>query len=189
MDYPQSDVEIEYEFVEPTETNQRIVKQRKDKGRTRYSAYMLWAKETRHSILLSNPELSFASVSKRLSEMWTKVPTNKKYNWKRRAQRLKNKALKSKGEAEYSPKSSKNVQKKFLSKASSTTPLTKQQKQLQKLLKAERVKAVSIKKAQKQHKEKCTTIPAASGSYEVVIIDYTSFDAQSENDNRNLPVL
>lgn len=52
--------------------------QRKDKGKTRYTAYMLWAKEARHSISQSNPELDFASVSKRLGEMWANVPTNVK---------------------------------------------------------------------------------------------------------------
>lgn len=43
--------------------------QRKDKGKTRYTAYMLWAKEARHQISNSNPEMDFASVSKRLGEM------------------------------------------------------------------------------------------------------------------------
>lgn len=153
--------------------------QRKDKGKTRYTAYMLWAKEARHSISLSNPELDFASVSKRLGEMWANVPTNVKYNWKRRAKRLANKIKKSNGAKGAAPQPSKYMQQKYyLNKntnntntgapsASPTTPLTKQQKQLQKLLKSEKSKTQSIQNAQKQQKEKFAMVPSTSGSYKV----------------------
>lgn len=61
---------------------------RKDKGKTRFTAYMLWAKEVRQDMLYSHPEMDFASISKKLGEMWSNVPSNEKYNWKRRAKRL-----------------------------------------------------------------------------------------------------
>lgn len=150
--------------------------QRKDKGKTRYTAYMLWAKEARHSISLSNPELDFASVSKRLGEMWANVPTNVKYNWKRRAKRLANKIKKSNGVKGQAPQPSKYMQQKYyLNKGSTianvpassttpTTPLTKQQKQFQKLLKSEKSKTQSIQNAQKQQKEKFAMVPSTSSS-------------------------
>lgn len=152
--------------------------QRKDKGKTRYTAYMLWAKEARHSISLSNPELDFASVSKRLGEMWANVPTNVKYNWKRRAKRLANKIKKSNGVKGQAPQPSKYMQQKYYLNKGSTnanvaastsapaTPLTKQQKQFQKLLKSEKSKTQSIQNAQKQHKERITMTPSTS-SYKV----------------------
>lgn len=146
--------------------------QRKDKGKTRYTAYMLWAKEARHSISLSNPEMDFASVSKRLGEMWANVPTNVKYNWKRRAKRLANKMKKSNG-AKGPPQPSKYLQQKYYLNKNSTnnsvspvsaTALTKQQKQLQKLLKNEKSKTQSIQNTQKLHKEKLSTALVSSTS-------------------------
>lgn len=62
--------------------------QRKDKGKSRFTAYMLWAKDVRQEMLYSHPELDFSSISKRLGEMWANVPSGEKYNWKRRAKRL-----------------------------------------------------------------------------------------------------
>jgi high mobility group protein 2-like 1 len=149
--------------------------QRKDKGKTRYTAYMLWAKEARHQISNSNPELDFASVSKRLGEMWANVPTNVKYNWKRRAKRLANKMKKSNGAKGSAPQPSKYMQQKYYLNKSSTnnnggpappanTTLTKQQKQFQKLLKSEKSKTQSIQNAQKMHKEKFTSTPSSSGA-------------------------
>lgn len=64
--------------------------QRKDKGKRRFTAYMLWAKETRKQ-LISNPDLDFGNMAKRLGEMWANVPSNQKFNWKRRAKRIANK--------------------------------------------------------------------------------------------------
>lgn len=160
--------------------------QRKDKGKTRYTAYMLWAKEARHSISQSNPELDFASVSKRLGEMWANVPTNVKYNWKRRAKRLANKIKKSNGAKGQAPQPSKYMQQKYYlnkgtpnSNTTSTasacsTPLTKQQKQLQKLLKSEKSKTQSIQNAQKQQKEKFAMIPSTSSSSNYKVSPSTS---------------
>nr|CAD7601334.1 unnamed protein product [Timema genevievae] len=66
----------------------RMKAQRKDKGKTRFTAYMLWAKEIRQEIARVNPEMDFSTMSKRLGELWATVPNNEKYNWKRRAKRL-----------------------------------------------------------------------------------------------------
>ncbi|XP_076757044.1 uncharacterized protein LOC143427071 isoform X3 [Xylocopa sonorina] len=62
--------------------------QRKDKGKTRFTAYMLWAKEIRQELLEQRPYMDFAAISKRLGELWATVPNLEKYNWRRRAKRL-----------------------------------------------------------------------------------------------------
>uniref|UniRef100_A0A0P4W2P1 HMG box domain-containing protein n=1 Tax=Scylla olivacea TaxID=85551 RepID=A0A0P4W2P1_SCYOL len=62
--------------------------QRKDKGKSRFTAYMLWAREVRPGIIQANPNMDFSAVNKRLGELWALVPTTQKYNWKRRAKRL-----------------------------------------------------------------------------------------------------
>lgn len=62
--------------------------QRKDKGKSRFTAYMLWAREVRPDIIKKHPDMDFASVNKKLGELWQLVPTTQKYNWKRRAKRL-----------------------------------------------------------------------------------------------------
>lgn len=74
--------------------------QRKDKGKARFTAYMLWSKEARDEMLKSNPDLDFATTSRRLSQMWANVSTNDKYIWRRRAKRvtLKNKRALKTGE-------------------------------------------------------------------------------------------
>ncbi|XP_012257924.2 HMG box-containing protein 4 isoform X2 [Athalia rosae] len=66
----------------------RMKAQRKDKGKTRFTAYMLWAKEIRHELMKQSPEMDFATISKRLGELWATVPNLEKYNWRRRAKRL-----------------------------------------------------------------------------------------------------
>lgn len=72
----------------------RMKAQRKDKGKTRFTAYMLWAKEVRQDLTRKHPEMDFAQMSKRLGELWATVPYNEKYAWKRRAERLANKGVK-----------------------------------------------------------------------------------------------
>uniref|UniRef100_A0A1B6LMQ3 HMG box domain-containing protein n=1 Tax=Graphocephala atropunctata TaxID=36148 RepID=A0A1B6LMQ3_9HEMI len=69
----------------------RMKAQRKDKGKTRFTAYMLWAKEIRQELMRANPELDFSQTSKRLGELWATVPYNEKYIWKRKAKRLASK--------------------------------------------------------------------------------------------------
>ncbi|XP_063709925.1 HMG box-containing protein 4 [Culicoides brevitarsis] len=68
--------------------------QRKDKGKPRFTAYMLWAKETRQQLMDTNPDMDFASASKRLGEMWANVPGSHKHQWKRKAKRLQTKIKK-----------------------------------------------------------------------------------------------
>lgn len=65
--------------------------QRKDKGKSRFTAYMLWAKDVRQQMLSIHPDLDFATISRKLGEMWANVPSNEKYNWRRRAKRLSSK--------------------------------------------------------------------------------------------------
>lgn len=169
--------------------------QRKDKGKTRYTAYMLWAKEARHQISNSNPEMDFASVSKRLGEMWANVPTNVKYNWKRRAKRLANKMKKSNG-VKGPPQPSKYMQQKYYlnknstntgsnaSTSSSGVALTKQQKQLQKLLKSEKTKTQSIQNVQKLHKEKLSTTShtnSNSNSAKISVVPMSSSNSRNVN--------
>lgn len=168
--------------------------QRKDKGKTRYTAYMLWAKEARHQISNSNPEMDFASVSKRLGEMWANVPTNVKYNWKRRAKRLANKMKKSNG-VKGPPQPSKYMQQKYYlnknstnngsnaSSSSSGVTLTKQQKQLQKLLKSEKTKTQSIQNVQKLHKEKLSTslVNSSSNSAKISVVPMSSSNLRNSN--------
>lgn len=62
-------------------------KTRKDKGKTRITAYMLWAKSVRGDISATNPGMDFTAISKKLGEVWATVSTSDKYNWKRRAKR------------------------------------------------------------------------------------------------------
>lgn len=49
---------------------------------------MLWAKDVRRDMVATIPELDFATISRRLGEMWANVSSNEKYNWRRRAKRL-----------------------------------------------------------------------------------------------------
>lgn len=52
---------------------------------------MLWAKDVRQQMLSIHPDLDFATISRKLGEMWANVPSNEKYNWRRRAKRLSSK--------------------------------------------------------------------------------------------------
>ncbi|XP_028165466.1 fatty acyl-CoA reductase 1-like [Ostrinia furnacalis] len=53
----------------------RAKAQRKDKGKTRITAYMMWAKEARNELLRKHPDMDFSAISKRLGEMWANVTT------------------------------------------------------------------------------------------------------------------
>uniref|UniRef100_A0A0A9YEZ1 HMG box-containing protein 4 n=2 Tax=Lygus hesperus TaxID=30085 RepID=A0A0A9YEZ1_LYGHE len=65
----------------------RTKSQRKDKGQTKVTAYMLWAKEIRQELARSDPHLDFTQTSKKLGELWATVGQHEKYIWKRRAKR------------------------------------------------------------------------------------------------------
>ncbi|XP_034100698.1 FACT complex subunit SSRP1 [Drosophila albomicans] len=57
-------------------------KQRKDKGKARYTAYSLWARDVRKRDF---PDLDFASAARRLSELWANVSNKEKNAWRRKA--------------------------------------------------------------------------------------------------------
>ncbi|VVC98864.1 HMG box-containing protein 4 [Leptidea sinapis] len=66
----------------------RAKAQRKDKGKTRITAYMMWAKEARNELLRKHPDMDFSAISKRLGELWANVNYNERYLWKRKAKRF-----------------------------------------------------------------------------------------------------
>ncbi|CAF4887522.1 unnamed protein product [Pieris macdunnoughi] len=66
----------------------RAKAQRKDKGKTRITAYMMWAKEARNDLLRKHPDMDFSAISKRLGELWANVNYNERYLWKRKAKRF-----------------------------------------------------------------------------------------------------
>ncbi|XP_013143083.1 PREDICTED: HMG box-containing protein 4 [Papilio polytes] len=66
----------------------RAKAQRKDKGKTRITAYMMWAKEARNDLLRQSPSMDFSAISKKLGEMWANVTYNERYLWKRKAKRF-----------------------------------------------------------------------------------------------------
>ncbi|XP_061381628.1 HMG domain-containing protein 4 isoform X1 [Danaus plexippus] len=66
----------------------RAKAQRKDKGKTRITAYMMWAKEARNDLLKKHPDMDFSAISKRLGELWANVNYNERYLWKRKAKRF-----------------------------------------------------------------------------------------------------
>ncbi|KAH0550145.1 HMG box-containing protein 4-like [Cotesia glomerata] len=61
---------------------------RSDKGKTRITSYMLWARDVRQDLLKKNPDMDFTTISKKLAELWATVSQMQKYNLKRRAKRL-----------------------------------------------------------------------------------------------------
>lgn len=89
--------------------------QRKDKGKPRFTAYMLWSKEVRQEMFRSSPDLSFSQVSRRLSQMWANVPNNEKHIWRRRAKRITMKTKKA-------LKTGEKMPYKYLNKAGQKKP-------------------------------------------------------------------
>lgn len=111
MELPNADSDMEEDsnllMVDPTipksiymrekTTKRRVLKdgkivlskaERKDKGKARFTAYMLWAKDVRQDMLKSNPDMDFATVSRRLGDLWANVPSSEKVVWKRKAKRM-----------------------------------------------------------------------------------------------------
>lgn len=66
--------------------------QRKDKGKSRFTAYMLWARDFRRNAM--NNKNNSMDTSRKLGEMWANVPANEKSIWRRRAKRLAKKTNK-----------------------------------------------------------------------------------------------
>lgn len=90
--------------------------QRKDKGKSRFTAYMLWAKQARQDMLYSNPDIDFATISRRLSEMWANVPNSEKYTYKRKAKRLASKGPAKLGKETVTTAATSRPSSKFLNK-------------------------------------------------------------------------
>lgn len=68
---------------------------RKDKGKPRFTAYMLWAKANRDKVTKEinaaqghQQTIDFNAVTKRLSEIWSSVPMSERYLWKKKASEL-----------------------------------------------------------------------------------------------------
>lgn len=64
------------------------ITQRTDKGKARLTSYMLWSRDKRQQLKSTQPNLDFSSISREMGKMWANVPSNEKYNWKRKAKRL-----------------------------------------------------------------------------------------------------
>lgn len=105
--------------------------QRKDKGKSRFTAYMLWAKDVRKDMLLTYPDLDFSTISRRLGEMWNNVPSNEKYNWRRRAKRLAKKNKKKDKETDKLWEKPPSQTSKFLNRNAAAPRLTKKQQNQQ----------------------------------------------------------
>merc|ERR1712173_427932 len=69
-------------------------KQRKDKGKPRWTAYLLWSTRRRKEIAQENPEYSFAQVGKSISEGWKEVEKEKIDGLKEEAEHLNSKNIK-----------------------------------------------------------------------------------------------
>ena len=55
---------------------------RKDKGKPRFTAYMLWAKANRDRVVQETPIPNagdFSTISKHLGQVWSSVPMSEKY--------------------------------------------------------------------------------------------------------------
>lgn len=85
--------------------------QRKDKGKARYTAYMMWAKEIRQELSKQYPDMDFTTMARRLSELWGTVPNSERELWRRKAKREAAKKQKPKQEAPLMP-SRKFINKK-----------------------------------------------------------------------------
>lgn len=114
---------------------------RKDKGKSRLTAYMLWAKEVRSEVTKHNPDLDFSQTSRKLGELWASVPFHEKYLWKRRAKRL----------AAESVKQTQQLQKK------------QQQMHMASMQEAKKLKSPPVRKtASKQSLPSTSSVPSTS---------------------------
>lgn len=68
-------------------------KDKKKKKLPAMTAYTLFTRENRHRIQQGNPTMDFASISRRLGEVWQALPGREKMQWKRRAQNYRNQAI------------------------------------------------------------------------------------------------
>ncbi|KAL5290579.1 HMGXB4 family protein [Megaselia abdita] len=88
-DYSESSDEGSDDYENSNDSNVVYGKSfRKDKGKSRCTAYMLWSNEARKKIASSDPNLDFPSISRKMGDMWSNVPKHEKNLWRRKAQNL-----------------------------------------------------------------------------------------------------
>ncbi|KAL5022617.1 hypothetical protein ScPMuIL_001772 [Solemya velum] len=58
------------------------------------TAYTMWCNQHRARIVSDNPGIDFATLSRRLGEIWQGLPAKEKLSWKRKAKRIANKVNK-----------------------------------------------------------------------------------------------
>jgi len=69
----------------------KIIEDPKKKKRP-LTAYMLWGNTVRPTVISQNPGIDFATISRRLGEIWQSLPEKEKMAWKGKAKRLANKS-------------------------------------------------------------------------------------------------
>ncbi|XP_065215020.1 HMG box-containing protein 4 isoform X2 [Planococcus citri] len=85
---PQKSLYMLEKFAKKKKNGRSTKAGRKDKGKARFSAYMLWAREVRPDLMRSHPNIDFSQLSTRLSDLWATVPYTDKYMWKQKAKRM-----------------------------------------------------------------------------------------------------
>lgn len=122
---------------------------------------MLWAKDVRQEMLYTYPELDFSTISRRLGEMWANVPSNEKYNWRRRAKRL---AAKGKDKPKQKPltATTKTITSKFLNRNTHSARPKKGAAQAEKIVTAKETQSMQTSQAMPVTNIK--TSPATSSS-------------------------
>lgn len=147
-------------------------KMRKDKGKSRYTAYIMWAKEARQQMMKTNPEMDFAAMSRRLSEMWANVPGTEKFTWRRRAKRMASKIEKAskasaKAEKKEAQAVAKSTKSKFLNRNSGSTRKRGGDKK-EKSSPATTTTAATVTSRNKQTAKQATATSIAPGPYKVI---------------------
>ena len=86
------DIDIEDDHDDENDdlsTNAAVKSVRRDK----LSAFMLFAKKMKPKIIEANPGLDFASLSKKLRELWSGLPNSEKAIWKRKLSKMTGNSL------------------------------------------------------------------------------------------------
>uniref|UniRef100_T1H4B9 HMG box domain-containing protein n=1 Tax=Megaselia scalaris TaxID=36166 RepID=T1H4B9_MEGSC len=89
-DYSESSDEMSDDFENSNESSNVVYGKsyRKDKNKSRFTAYMLWSNEARKKIVANEPNLDFPSISRKMGDMWANIPKHEKNIWRRKAQNL-----------------------------------------------------------------------------------------------------
>lgn len=93
---------------------------RKDKGRTRITAYMLWARSMRSQM----GDMDFGTRSQRLGELWANVPPSERLLWKRRVTQHNKANARQVAKAAAATAAEQLAQSKFLNKSRNSTTAT-----------------------------------------------------------------